>query len=283
MPIALISNWNSINENQKSLLIIILLLEIMLLTVFLVLNIFLFYIFFESILPPLFLLVGLFGSSNKVRASFYLFLYTLWNPKCKIAKHRGSPKAIVTEEIKETLFLAWLMAQGMVKSLTTTLQLIIVIIDKWAITALNHSCVKIEFKQKYKGVKEQRVDGYLNSRNLDFIRCTLVAGKPVFERKIHFYVNNSIITHNIFKHYLHRTRSVLDPWFITGFVEAEGCFIIGFFLNNSYRTDYQVQAIFKITLHNKDYNLLCQIKDYFGFRSATLILQNMEILLYSIL
>jgi NADH-ubiquinone oxidoreductase chain 4 len=29
-------------------------------------------------LPPLFLLIGLFGSSNKVRASFYLFLYTLW-------------------------------------------------------------------------------------------------------------------------------------------------------------------------------------------------------------
>jgi NADH-ubiquinone oxidoreductase chain 4 len=37
----------------------------------------LFYIFFESILPPLFILIGLYGSSNKVRASFYLFLYTL--------------------------------------------------------------------------------------------------------------------------------------------------------------------------------------------------------------
>src|SRR6266545_3374949 len=38
----------------------------------------LFYIFFESILPPLFVLIGLYGSSNKVRASFYLFLYTLF-------------------------------------------------------------------------------------------------------------------------------------------------------------------------------------------------------------
>jgi NADH-ubiquinone oxidoreductase chain 4 len=47
------------------------------LAVFLVLDILLFYIFFESILPPLFLLIGLYGSSNKVRASFYLFLYTL--------------------------------------------------------------------------------------------------------------------------------------------------------------------------------------------------------------
>jgi len=42
-----------------------------------VLDIFLFYVFFESTLPPLFLLIGLFGSDNKVRASLYLFLYTL--------------------------------------------------------------------------------------------------------------------------------------------------------------------------------------------------------------
>ena len=77
MPIALISNWNSIYENQKSFLIIILLLETLLLAVFLVLDILLFYVFFESILIPLFLLIGMFGSSNKVKASFYLFLYTL--------------------------------------------------------------------------------------------------------------------------------------------------------------------------------------------------------------
>src|SRR6266536_1826208 len=51
---------------------------VLLLAVFLVLDILLFYIFFESILPPLFVLIGLYGSSNKVRASFYLFLYTLF-------------------------------------------------------------------------------------------------------------------------------------------------------------------------------------------------------------
>ena len=76
-PIALLSNWNSISDNIRSYVIIILLLETLLLAVFLVLDILLFYIFFESILPPLFILIGLFGSSNKVRASFYLFLYTL--------------------------------------------------------------------------------------------------------------------------------------------------------------------------------------------------------------
>jgi NADH-ubiquinone oxidoreductase chain 4 len=77
MPIALLSNWTSITDNIRAYLIIILLLETLLLAVFLVLDIFLFYVFFESILPPLFILIGLFGSTNKVRASFFFFLYTL--------------------------------------------------------------------------------------------------------------------------------------------------------------------------------------------------------------
>lgn len=78
MPVAILSNWNSIqSQNVLSFVVIMLLLETLLLAVFLVLDVLLFYIFFESILPPLFLLIGLFGSSNKVRASFYLFLYTL--------------------------------------------------------------------------------------------------------------------------------------------------------------------------------------------------------------
>nr|AYE67563.1 NADH dehydrogenase subunit 4 [Annulohypoxylon stygium] len=77
-PIVIISSWNSIAVNIKSYLVIILLLECLLLGAFLVIDVLLFYIFFEAILPPLFLLLGLFGSGGKVRASFYLFLYTLF-------------------------------------------------------------------------------------------------------------------------------------------------------------------------------------------------------------
>jgi len=77
MPISLLSNWKSISKDVESYVIIILLLESLLLAVFLVLDILLFYIFFESILPPLFILIGIFGSDNRVKASFYLFLYTL--------------------------------------------------------------------------------------------------------------------------------------------------------------------------------------------------------------
>jgi NADH-ubiquinone oxidoreductase chain 4 len=77
MPISILSNWTSISKDIKLFISIILLLESLLLAVFIVLDIFLFYISFESTLPPLFLLIGLYGSNNKVRASFYLFLYTL--------------------------------------------------------------------------------------------------------------------------------------------------------------------------------------------------------------
>ena len=100
-----------------------LLLETLLLAVFLVLDIFLFYVFFESILPPLFILIGLFGSMNRVRASLYFFLYTLlgeeWaHPfKCSRAKFRGSPKALVTKIRQATCGLAPLMIGGKVISL----------------------------------------------------------------------------------------------------------------------------------------------------------------------
>jgi len=77
-PLVILSNWYSITSNVKTYMILILLLEVLLLLVFLVLDIFLFYIFFESTLIPLFLLIGMYGSYNKVRASFYLFLYTLF-------------------------------------------------------------------------------------------------------------------------------------------------------------------------------------------------------------
>ena len=75
-PISIISNWKSINSKTAYFLIIILLLESALLLIYSVLDILMFYIFFESILAPLFILIGFFGSSDKLRASFYFFLYT---------------------------------------------------------------------------------------------------------------------------------------------------------------------------------------------------------------
>nr|XP_023893428.1 uncharacterized protein LOC112005410 [Quercus suber]BAW99863.1 NADH dehydrogenase subunit 4 [Taphrina flavorubra JCM 22207] len=77
-PIIFLADYKAIKTNIRTYQIIMLLLETLLIAVFTVKDILLFYIFFESILPPLFLLIGLFGSSKKVRASFHLFLYTLF-------------------------------------------------------------------------------------------------------------------------------------------------------------------------------------------------------------
>ena len=281
IPISLVSNWKSITKDVESYVIIILLLETLLLAVFLVLDILLFYIFFESILPPLFILIGIFGSDNRVKASFYLFLYTLTKIfnlyfQCKRAKFRGSPKALVTKVIKETFLLAPLMTGGMVTSLKISVM-------KWAIADLNQTL----------SVKEQRVDGSSKSRNLDFVRCTLVAGKPVLGRKIPFHPNNCKVVTGLSwqRAFIHTTKSIgynltlskkvnnifgeqnsnikLNPLFVTGFVDAEGCFAIGLFLSSNYKMGYQTQAIFKITLHKKDFNLLSQIKDYFGVGTIT--------------
>ena len=77
-PICILSNWDSIKLNVKYFLISFLLLETLLIAVFVVLDLMLFYIFFESVLIPLFLIVGIWGGSEtRIRASFLLFLYTL--------------------------------------------------------------------------------------------------------------------------------------------------------------------------------------------------------------
>ena len=77
-PIALLSNYNNLNKNVKYFIISFLLLETLQIAVFVVLDLLLFYVFFESVLPILFIIVIIYGSGeNKVRSALLLFLYTL--------------------------------------------------------------------------------------------------------------------------------------------------------------------------------------------------------------
>jgi NADH:ubiquinone oxidoreductase subunit 2 (subunit N) len=78
LPLAILSNWKSIPEsNDKTYTVLMLILETLLLTIFLVLDILGFYIFFESILAPLYILIGIYGSANKEKAAYFLLLFTL--------------------------------------------------------------------------------------------------------------------------------------------------------------------------------------------------------------
>jgi len=77
-PIAVLSNYNNINNNLKYFLISFLLLETLQIGVFVVLDLLLFYIFFESVLPILFLIIIVYGSGEaRIRSALLLFLYTL--------------------------------------------------------------------------------------------------------------------------------------------------------------------------------------------------------------
>jgi NADH-ubiquinone oxidoreductase chain 4 len=68
----------AVKLDVKYFLIAFLVLETLLNAVFVVLDLMLFYIFFESVLIPLFLIVGIRGGSDtRIRAAFLLFLYTL--------------------------------------------------------------------------------------------------------------------------------------------------------------------------------------------------------------
>ena len=78
IPLCLLASWNSINISIKEYLICFLIMEFLLLCVFCILDVLFFYIFFESVLIPMYLIIGVWGSrERKVRASYFFFLYTL--------------------------------------------------------------------------------------------------------------------------------------------------------------------------------------------------------------
>jgi len=77
-PIALLSNYTNINKNLKYFLISFLILETLQILAFVSLDLLLFYIYFESVLPIIFIVIVLFGhGKDRFRSAFLLFLYTL--------------------------------------------------------------------------------------------------------------------------------------------------------------------------------------------------------------
>ena len=76
--LCILISWTSVNANIKEFLIAFLVMEFFLVGVFSTLDLLLFYIFFESVLIPMYLIVGVWGSrERKIRAAYFFFLYTL--------------------------------------------------------------------------------------------------------------------------------------------------------------------------------------------------------------
>ncbi len=78
LPLCLLCSWTTITYHIKEFYILLYIIIFLLIQVFTVIDICLFYIFFESILIPMFLIIGIWGSrERKVHAGYQFFLYTV--------------------------------------------------------------------------------------------------------------------------------------------------------------------------------------------------------------
>ncbi|MDE0385676.1 MAG: NADH-quinone oxidoreductase subunit M [Defluviicoccus sp.] len=76
-PLCVLASWEAIQTRVKEYMIAFLLLETFMVGMFCALDFVLFYIFFEGVLIPMFLIIGVWGGPNRVYAAFKFFLYTL--------------------------------------------------------------------------------------------------------------------------------------------------------------------------------------------------------------
>jgi NADH-quinone oxidoreductase subunit M len=75
--VALLSSWSAITERSREFYILFLLLEVGLVGVFLALDLFLFYLFWEFSLVPMYFLIGIWGGTRRIYAALKFFLYTM--------------------------------------------------------------------------------------------------------------------------------------------------------------------------------------------------------------
>ena len=76
-PICILASWEAIENRVREYMIAFLILETMMVGMFCALDILVFYIFFEGVLIPMFIIIGVWGGARRVYASFKFFLYTL--------------------------------------------------------------------------------------------------------------------------------------------------------------------------------------------------------------
>ncbi len=77
MPIAVLSTFTAVEEKVKEYMICLLLLETGMLGAFISLDLFLFYIFWEVMLIPMYFMIGIWGGKNKIYAAVKFFIYTM--------------------------------------------------------------------------------------------------------------------------------------------------------------------------------------------------------------
>src|SRR2546421_12059745 len=76
-PLALLASWESVHMKTKAFCIVVLLLESAMIGVFVSLDLFLFYVFWDAMLIPMYFLIGIWGYDRRVYAAVKFILYTM--------------------------------------------------------------------------------------------------------------------------------------------------------------------------------------------------------------
>jgi len=77
MPICVLCSWHSITKRVAEFMALFLILESLVIGTFVSLDLLLFYLFFEAVLIPMYLIIGIWGGANRIYAAYKFFLYTL--------------------------------------------------------------------------------------------------------------------------------------------------------------------------------------------------------------
>lgn len=124
-------------------------------------------------------------------------------------------------------------------------------------------------------VKEQRVNGSSWGNILPHVRCTLAG----FERNYQVKILSNLINYTTFfsqhktdrvntfqlRNYTNHPSTLnLNPLYISGFTDGEGCFMISIIKDKKYTLGWRISCRFVISLNKKDLKILKGFKDFFG-------------------
>lgn len=134
-------------------------------------------------------------------------------------------------------------------------------------------------------VKEQRVDGSSCGNILPHVRCTLAG----FERNYQVKILSNLINYTTFfsQHKAERVNTFqlrnysnhpstlnLNPIYISGFTDGEGCFMLTIIKDKKYTLGWRASCRFVISLNKKDLKILNGFKDFFGAGTISFMGEN---------
>jgi hypothetical protein len=126
-------------------------------------------------------------------------------------------------------------------------------------TEMGYRGSKSEFVLQTDSVKEQRVDGsWCIAKNKMHLRCTLMG----FERNYPVKIPSNHLNNRSFS--ILTSQVKLNPWFISGFTDAEGSFIISICKSENSKLKWRIIPNFTIHIHIKDIELLNRIRYTLG-------------------